>query len=197
MSLRPRTSLIALGSLGTVAVSLALVACGGDNGQSAEPPSQAPAAATSPPASQADSLEGEWRSEFTCQESVRAIERRLSAKQIHEQVGSLKPVLGEFWQVEPTKGDPCHGASGTAAVLARFAEGNLALCNPETGQCEVNATYELVDDHTISVDDPEGNLCPCPARWRFEIADDELTFRVSPDAHVVSTWEAAPWVRAS
>jgi hypothetical protein len=194
MSMQPRQSMIALGLLVAAAVSLALAACGGgsENGEQA---SQAPATTTSSPASQADALEGDWRTDFTCRESLRAVERRLSAKQIHEQVGSLKSFFKEWG--EPTKDDPCHGATGTDARLARFADGNLALCDAETLECEVNATYEVVDDHTISVEDPEGNLCPCPATWSFEIAGDELTFRVQPDIYVIATWEAARWIRES
>ena len=197
MSMQWSQSLVARGSLMVAVVSLALAACGGDSGTdlNAEP-TQAVTAAS--PSSPSDPLEGEWRAEFTCQESVRAIERRLSAKEISEQVGSLTRVLGASWQVKPKNDDPCHGASGMVAVLARFADGNLALCDGETGACEVSATYELVGDNSISVNDEEGNLCgPCPVTWKFEITGDEMTFHVSPDAFVISTWEATPWVRES
>ncbi len=177
---------------------LSLAGCGSSgNEQASIPPtalSPSREAAISP--SSSDRLEGEWRTEFGCLDSVRAIEGRLSAKQIHEQVGSWKAFL-EVWGGEPTKDDPCHGASGTTALLARFADGNLALCDAETGGCEVSATYKLLDGHTIVVNDEEGNLCPCPATWRFEIAGDELTFRVQADAFVVGAWEAASWIRES
>ena len=201
MRRQPRQSSIALGLLLAVVASLMLAACAGGSGTSAEQASQAPAATTSPAAAgQADPLEGEWRAELSCQESVRAVQRRLSAKQMREQGTSWKDVLrgfgGKWSGVEPTKDDPCRGASGTMTLLARFAEGNLALLNAESGELGAQARYELVDDHTISVDESEDALCaPCPVRWRFEIAGDELTFRVQPGAHVLSTWEAAPWMR--
>jgi hypothetical protein len=200
MSMQPRQSLIAAGSLLAVVASLMLAACGGGSGTSAGQASQAPAATTGPPVSQADPLEGEWRAEVSCQESVRAVQRRLSAQQMQEQGTNWKDVLrgfgGRWSDVEPTRNDPCHGVPGTMALLARFAEGNLALLNAESGELGAQARYELVDDHTISVDESEDALCgPCPARWTFEIAGDELTFRVQPGAHVLSTWEAAPWVR--
>jgi invasion protein IalB len=86
MRRQPRQSSIALGLLLAVVASLMLAACAGGSGTSAEQASQAPAATTSPAAAgQADPLEGEWRAELSCQESVRAVQRRLSAKQMREQ----------------------------------------------------------------------------------------------------------------
>jgi hypothetical protein len=178
----------------TTPLTLVLAACGGSVGTTGEGTSQTPTATTEP-ASQADPLEGEWRTEFTCQDSVRAIGRRLSAKQIEEQAGSLVNVLQDHWQVKPTKDNPCRGATETVALLARFADGNLALGDAETGTYDVSASYELLDGHSISVNDPSENLCPCPGVWEFEIADDQVTFHVEPDPWIVGTWEAAPWVR--
>lgn len=199
MSTGLRQSLIARGWVMAAVASLALAACGGGSAtqqRASKPPTET--SEKSPRSS--DPLEGEWRTEFTCRESVEAIERRLSAKQIHKQVGTWKAFL-EVWGAKPTKKDPCHRATGTTALLARFADGNLALCDAETLQCEVNATYELVDKQSIMVDDQEGNLCDaklgCPIKWKFKLAGDKLTFRVSPDAFVLGTWESAPWVRAS
>jgi hypothetical protein len=179
------------------AASVALAACGGSD--PAEPRGSEPQTATSEESSgSSDPLEGEWRTEFTCGESVKAIERRLSPKQIHQQVGTWKAFL-EVWGAKPTRKDPCHGATRTIALLARFANGNLALCDAETMQCEVSATYELVGKHSIRVDDQEGNLCEsnCPVKWEFELTGDELRFQVSPDAFVIGAWESSPWIRES
>jgi hypothetical protein len=57
--------------------------------------------------------------------------------------------------LEPTEGDPCRGAVGTLAVLARFLDGKLALFDAVTGELGAQATYKFLDDHTISVDDKE------------------------------------------
>jgi hypothetical protein len=197
MSIQPRQSLIAMGSLITAA--LALAACGGGNGNNGEEASQAPAATTSSPAGQTDPLEGEWRAEFTCRESVRAVERRLSPKQMGTTWESVLKGFGGKWSdVEPTKDDPCHGAPGRVALVARFTDGNLALFDAG-GELGLQARYEHVGDHAISVDAEDVCAPSCPAIWTFEIAGDELTFRVQvrPDAHIVSAWEAAPWVRVS
>jgi hypothetical protein len=199
MSIQPRQSLIARGWAIAAVASLALAACGG--GGAAEPRASKPPTENSEKSpSSSDPLEGEWRTEFGCRESVEAIERRLSAKQIHKQVGTWTAFL-EVWGAKPTRKDPCHRATGTTALLARFSDGNLALCDAETLQCEVSATYEFVDKHSIRVNDQEGNLCDaklgCPIKWEFELAGDELTFQVSPDAFVLGAWEASPWIRES
>ena len=193
-----RRSSITRGLFLGAAISVLAAACGG-GGRTTEPgTSQAPAttqeSTTPPPVSSVDPLEGEWRSDFTCDQSVRAIRDRLPEEQILEQIGSWESFLEE-WEGDPTQENPCHGATGTDARLARVGDGNLALCDAETGDCEVQATYEVDSDHLI-VDDPEGNLCgPCPVTWDFEIAGDKLTFHVDPNPWVIGTWEAAPWTR--
>jgi hypothetical protein len=175
-------------------MSLVLAACGGSGGTTGQVASRAPATS---PATSADPLEGDWRTEFTCQASLRALRHRLSDKKVLKEVGSWKELMGE-WGGEPTNDDPCQGATGTAAFVARFADGNLTLCQVKTGGCEVHATYELVGDHSITLNDPEGNLCPCTQPWQFEIVGDRLTIQVEPaDPYTVHTWEAAPWTRES
>ncbi len=197
--MRTRRSSVGRGLVLASAMSLALAGCGGGDGTTGQPASQDPTKAapiTQPPTTSADPLEGDWHTEFTCEESLGAIRSRLSEKVILDQVGSWGDIM-EMWGGEPTNDDPCQGATGTAALVARFADGSLALCDAKTGGCEVHATYELVDDRSITVNDPEDNLCPCPGTWQFEIAGDQLTFHVEPNAWIVGTWEAAPWTRES
>jgi hypothetical protein len=183
----------------TAVLAFALAACGGGGSGEHQAGDQA-SPATQDAGGPADPLEGEWLTEFTCRESVRGITRHLSPKEIADQIRSWGEFL-EMWEPEPTKKDPCHGASGTFSRLARFVDGNLALCDAETNECEVHATYDLVGPNAISVNDTEGNLCDaklgCPVKWEFDLAGDQLTFRVSPDAFVIGTWEAAPWIRQS
>lgn len=189
-----RRSSIIRGFLLVAAMSVVLAACGGSGGTTGQVASRAPATS---PATSADPLEGDWRTEFTCQASLRALRHRLSDKKVLKGVGSWKELMGE-WGGEPTNDDPCQGATGTAAFVARFADGNLTLCQVKTGGCEVHATYELVGDHSFTLNDPEGNLCPCTQPWQFEIVGDRLTIHVEPaDPYTVHTWEAAPWTRES
>lgn len=187
---------LARGTLVGAAMTLVLAACGGSDATTVESASQTPFATTEP-AGQVDPIEGEWRADFTCKDSLQAIETRLSPKEIRKQVGSLGSFMeGGGWGAEPTGDDPCHAATQTVAALVRFADGDLALFDVVTGE-GVQATYELVDDHTMVVNDTSGNLCPCPGTWGFEIAGDEVTFRVEPDIFIIATWEAAPFHRVS
>ena len=121
-----RRSSIIRGFLLVAAMSVVTAACGGGGRTPEQGASQAPAtthAATNPPATtSADPLQGEWRTEYTCQQSVRAIRARLSEKKILKQIGSWESYLEEFGG-KPSEDDPCHGATGTDARLARFADG--------------------------------------------------------------------------
>jgi hypothetical protein len=191
----------ARGLLLVAAISLVVAACGGGGRATDQGASQAPATtqAAPPATTSADPLEGDWRNESTCQDSLQALRRRLSDKEVLESkyVHGWKDLLSP-WGGEPTNDDPCHGATGTRAFVARFSDGNLALCDAQTGGCEVHATYKPVGDHSFVVEDPSENLCPCPATWEFEIVGDRLTIHVEPaDPFTVSTWEAAPWIRES
>jgi hypothetical protein len=196
--MRARTSLPGPALLVAGAVSLTLAACGSGSSETTSPDHST--ASTARSTAETDPLTGEWRTEFTCRESVRAIRQRLSAKQIRHNVGSVVQFVestnGDYgWHAKPTADDPCHGVTGPAALIARFADGNLALCNADTGQCEVNATYEPIGARAIRINDEEGNLCPCPAKWQFELDGDRVTFHVAADPYIVAAWEAAPWVR--
>jgi hypothetical protein len=196
--MRVTRSSIGRGSLLVLAMSLLFAACGGGGGTTGQAASQAPttAASATPITTSADPLEGDWRTDPTCQDSLRALRRRLSDKEVLEAAG-WKEFLGRFGG-EPTNDDPCQGATGTDAIVARFADGNLAVCHVKAGGCEVGATYKLVGDHSFVVEDPSENLCPCPATWDFEIVGDRLTIHVGlADPWTVSTWEAAPWTRES
>jgi hypothetical protein len=182
-----------------VIAAVALIACGSTPDRASDQVD--PGASESPaPTAQTpdDPLEGEWRTEFTCRESVQAIQRHLSESEIREQIGSNWDEFLAGWNAEPSAADPCRGADATSlSLIARFLDGNLALCDGDTGACDVHATYEL-GDGSITIEDREDNLCPCPATWRFRIVGERATFRVLGSnawAGVIGTWEAAPWTR--
>jgi hypothetical protein len=196
--MRLRCRSIARWMLVAGATSLVLAACGGGDGTTEAAGSPTAAAATTEPAGQADPLEGEWRAEYTCKDSVRAIQSHLSMKQINHQGGSLESIMGE-WGGQPTKDDPCNAVHRSRNVVARFAAGNLGLFNTRTGELMADAEYELVDDHSFRVG--AGALCypplECPVTWQFDIADDVLTFQVGPEVYQIMNWEAAPFHRVS
>jgi hypothetical protein len=192
---------IARWTLAAAAMSLVLAACGGGEGTTQTGAPRSPAAATAQPTSQVDPLEGEWRAEFTCEDSLRAIESQLSPSQIRVQVirdaccptGSLHTFMGGIWGGEPTKDDPCRGGTKSRSFVVRFEEGTLELPDPDV----VGVQYELLDDHTISVTDPSDNVCPpgVECTWEFEITGDELTFDVGEDIGGIMFWESAPFQR--
>jgi hypothetical protein len=159
MQLRGRS--IARWALMAATMSLVLAACGGGDGTTEAAGSPTAAAATTEPADQADPLEGEWGAEYTCKDSVRAIQSHLSPKQINQQGGSLESIMGE-WGGQPTEHDPCNGVHRSPKVVARFAAGNLGLFNTRTGELMADAQYEFVDDHSFRVG--AGALCYPPLK---------------------------------
>jgi hypothetical protein len=184
------------------AMSLVLAACGGGDGTTEAGGSPTAAAATNEPGSQVDPLEGEWRPEYTCKDSLRAIESSgLSPSQIHVQLardaccptGSLHSFMAAWWGGTPTKSDPCRGATKSRSFVVRFEEGVLEMPDPDV----VGVEYELLDDHTISVTDPSDNVCPpgVECRWGFERTGEELTFDVGENIYGIMFWESAPFQR--
>lgn len=200
--MRLRCRSIGRWTLVAAAMSLVLGACGGGGGTTEAGAPRSPAAATSEPGSQVDPLEGEWRAEYTCEDSLRAIERSgLSPNQIRVQIlrdpccptGSLHSFMGGFWGGKPTKNDPCRGATKNRSFVVRFEEGTLELADPDV----VGVEYELLDDHTIGVTDPSDNVCPpgVECRWEFELTGAELTFDVGENIYGIMFWESAPFRR--
>jgi hypothetical protein len=200
--MRLRCRSIARWTLMAAAMSLVLAACGGGDGTTEAGGSPTAAAATNEPGSQVDPLEGEWRAEYTCKDSLRAIESSgLSPSQIHVQLardaccptGSLHSFMAAWWGGTPTKSDPCRGATKSRSFVVRFEEGVLEMPDPDV----VGVEYELLDDHTISVTDPSDNVCPpgVECRWGFERTGEELTFDVGENIYGIMFWESAPFQR--
>ena len=200
--MRLRCRSIARWTLVAAAMSLVLVACGGGDGPTEAAGSPTAAAATNEPGSQVDPLEGEWRAEYTCEDSLQAIETSgLSPSQIRVQLlrdpccptGSLHSFMGAWWGGKPTRSDPCRGTTKSRSFVVRFEDGTLQMPDPDV----VGVQYELLDDHTISVSDPSDNVCPLgtECRWGFERAGDELTFDVGENIYGITFWESAPFER--
>jgi hypothetical protein len=200
--MRLRCRSIGRWTLVAAAMSLVLAACGGGEGATQTEAPRSRTAATSEPRSQVDPLEGEWRAEYTCEDSLRAIERsRLSPNQIQVGVisdgccptGSLHSFMGAWWGGKPTKDDPCRGATRSRSSVVRFEEGTLELPDPDVQGVE----YELLDDHTVAVTDPSDNVCApgVECRWEFDLTGDELTFDVGENIHGIMFWESAPFQR--
>jgi len=186
----PRTpgtpAALLLAALTTLAFTAACSSA--DESSSASPEPASSNSATESGTGDVDPLAGEWRTSFTCEDAVRAVEKRLG-----DEWGGWSPE-------EAAPGEPCAGGEDRTELIARFADGAMALCQP-TGACEVHATYDYPEAAVIRIDDTEGNLCEpgktCPVDWTYVLSGDELTFRTADDAWTISGWEAAPWVRSS
>jgi hypothetical protein len=179
-----------------LAFVLALTACG-SNDSTPEPAVSAAPAAPVATAAPADALAGEWEARFGCEDAVAALTRRLSVRRI-EAAGGFADILGEFG-VQPTKAQPCHGAKGRAALIARFRDGRMVLLSAKTGEVGAEAEYSL-DGDRLKIRDDEGNLCSgagCLATWRVDIDGDELVVHTVADPWVIAAWEAAPFRRVS
>lgn len=163
-------------------VSLVLAACGGSGGTTEAEASRTPEAAASEPASQADPLKGEWRTEFTCQEMLASLER-VGAED------AAPELLEGDWGVQPrpSRKDPCASVNITMEIVVRFADGEQVLF--ANGEIADGNPYAIVGD-TFSL----GKL-----HFRFQIEGDRLTVDYLEDKYpgYVYAWETAPFERVS
>ncbi len=123
-----------------------------------------------------DPLEGEWHQTFTCQDAVHAVRR------------GVKPavVASNEWDCE---------SAGTQLRIARFRDGRVILLDPPSHEVGLIAGYELVDDHTFTLNDG-GESIPDTYRFEYRIESDRLIVDVlEQDPFFVGAWESAPFVR--
>jgi hypothetical protein len=176
-----------------IGLALLAAACGQED-------STAPAGATSTPvvpstsASQVvDPLKGQWRQEFTCQDVVRTLQR-----------AGFEEVAPEFLQTiegaarPPSSAHLCAGAPSKFTRIARFQDGRLVLFEgPPPQQAGLDASYEIVDDHTFTASDAGQNINGTYT-FNYRINGDRLTVDVlQDDAFFIAAWEAVPFYRAS
>jgi hypothetical protein len=175
---------IGRGWLVVTTTTLVLAACGGGGGTTGAEASRSTAAAGSEPASQADPLEGEWRTEFTCQEMLASLEG-VDAEEM------APGLLEGDWGVQPrpSRKDPCANVDFTMEIVVRFAGGSQALF----------ANGEIQDENTYTIADDTFTLSGSDRPFRFQIEGDRLTVDLPPETHAgyVVAWETAPFERVS
>jgi hypothetical protein len=162
--------------------------------------STAPARAASNPAAPstsappvADPLRGQWRQEFTCQDVVRTLQR-----------AGFAEVAPEFLQTIEGAAQPpssvhlCAGAPSKFTRIARFQDGRLVLFEgPAPQQVGLDASYEIVDDHTFTASDAGQNINGTYT-FNYRLKGDRLTVDVlQDDAFFIATWESVPFHRTS
>jgi hypothetical protein len=154
------------------------------------------------PTAPADPLVGEWRADVTCQETVEAVMRAKPRPANFEQFAASIP---GWWgaPLQSPKGDPCRSAPlGTFEWIARFQDGHMLVFGPPEQVLGLDATYELVNDHTFTASDggqniPGDGVCACSAyTFRFKVGGDRVTFDVEEnDAFFIAAWEGGAFVR--
>ncbi len=165
-----------------------------------EKDSTSPAGATSNPAAPstgvspvvADPLKGQWQQQYTCQDVVRALQRTgfatMAPEIIRDAEGASRP---------PSSAHPCAHAPSKFKRLARFQDGRLVLFDGPLLKADLNASYQVLDDHTFTANDAGQNI-DGTYTFKYRIDGDRLTVNVlQNDPHFIATWEATPFYRTN
>jgi len=177
-----------------VGLALLAAACGQKGSSSPAGATSNPVTpSTSAPPVVADPLEGQWRQEFTCQDVVHTLRK-----------AGFEAVAPEFLQTiegaakAPSSAHLCAGAPNRFTRIARFQDGRLVLFEgPPPQQAGLDASYEIVDDHTFTASDAGQNI-DGTYTFNYRINGDRLTVDVlENDAFFIAAWEAVPFYRTS
>jgi hypothetical protein len=156
----------------------------------ATPTAAAPTTAVSPAA--ADPLKGQWLQQYTCQDVVRTLQRTgfatMAPEIIRDAEGASQP---------PSSTHPCAGAPSKFKRIARFQDGRLVLFDGPLLEADLNASYQVVDDHTFTANDAGQNI-DGTYTFKYRIDGNRLTVDVlQNEPHFIATWEATPFYRTS
>jgi hypothetical protein len=176
-----------------IGLALLAAACGQNDSASPAGAASNPAAPSTSAPPVADPLKGQWRQEFTCQDVVRTLQR-----------AGFEEVAPEFLQTiegaarPPSSAHLCAGAPSKFTRIARFQDGRLVLFEgPPPQQAGLDASYEIVDDHTFTASDAGQNINGTYT-FNYRINGDRLTVDIlQDDAFFIAAWEAVPFYRAS
>lgn len=176
-----------------IGLALLAAACG-------QKDATAPAGATSNPAapstsapSAVDPLQGQWRQEFTCQDVVRTLRRAGFEEVVPEYLQNIEGAARR-----PSSAHLCAGAPSKFTTIARFQDGRLVLFEgPPPQQVGLDASYEIVDDHTFTASDAGQNINGTYT-FNYRLEGDRLTVDVlEKDAFFIAAWESVPFHRTS
>jgi hypothetical protein len=174
---------------------LVLLAAGCGQKDSASPTeatSNPAAAATAASPVMADPLKGQWLQQYTCQDVVRTLQRAgfatMASEIVRDAEGASQP---------PSRTHPCAGAPSRFKRIARFQDGRLVLFDGPLLKADLNADYQVVDDHTFTANDAGQNI-DGTYTFNYRIDGNRLTVDVlQDDPHFIATWEATPFYRTS
>jgi hypothetical protein len=169
-----------------------LSACTDDGAASTE---RAPQIGTSPPRASSDPLEGEWRQTYACEDSVRTFVTNMhlisprARRAMAETTGlsTALPGLIAYYIRDfawgPSAGTAkrltpqalCAGARDRTEIM-RVADGQMAFGSPGGGVWAV--TYELLGNHTLTMNDGGQDIVVCESFMRCTEATYRFTFEV-------------------
>jgi hypothetical protein len=179
-----------------IGLALVAAACGQQNSTSkAGTASNRAAPTASTAAAAADPLTGEWRQQYTCADVVRTLQKAGFAEVLP------KLLVDSQLAANPSSAHLCSEREAKAKVerIARFQDGHVLFFDPPNQELGLDATYNMVDDHTFSANDAGQNI-DGTYTFRWHIQGDRLTFklvgRAARDPYFVAAWEAAPFHRA-
>ena len=161
-------------------------------------PERAPFVRVSTPTETADPLEGEWQTQFTCQEIVRTLKRESDPKLFDRWTADLVQAIFTLPEKPPLE-DLCGEAGGSVNYRLRFENGTFGTWNAEDPEVSGFPTYELIEgeDAFIGRDDGSGNWTE-EAKVTYRIVGDRLTLDVHwPSPWEVSTLEPGTWIRVN
>ena len=181
-------------------VTALLAACSSPAAPSPQPSSAQEETSSSPTDTDtpADPLEGDWQTQFTCQEMVRTLKRETDPKLFDRWTAELVQAIFALPEKPPVE-DLCGEAGGSVNYRLRFENGTFGTWNAEDPELSGFPTYELIEgeDAFIGRDDGSGNWTE-EAKVTYRIVGDRLTLDVYwPSPWEVSTLESGTWVRVN
>jgi hypothetical protein len=186
-------------------IGLVLLAAACENGSGTSSvgtpsPSARPAIDTS--SGSTGSIVGVWRQDYSCEQSVRTFHRLTYEHGAAGRARYKRSVREQFaWghegATELTPAALCRGARDRYRIM-KVADGRLTFFDGPNHAADLQATFELVSDHTFTVSDGNQNLDGTET-FTFRIEGERLTVVQirGEDEWSGTAFEEAPFVRVS
>ena len=108
-----------------------------------------------------DPLVGVWRQDYSCEQSVRTFHRLTYAHGVDGRARYTRYVRDFAWgtkgATELTPEALCNGAPDRY-LLMKVADGRLTLFDGPNHEADLQASFELMNDHTFTLNDGDQNL---------------------------------------
>ena len=141
-----------------------------------------------------------WRQDYSCEQSVRTFHRLTYAHGVDGRARYARYVRDFAWGTkgakELTPKALCNGAPDRY-LLMKVADGRLTFFDGPNHEADLQASFELVNDHTFTLNDGDQNLGGTET-FTFRIEGDRLiVHNLGEDEWSGTAFEQAPFVRVS